>query len=96
MINRTGGLQSLLVIPRSPSPVPLEDRPVEELSRDEMVELLQRQREQLQVKQERPTKSEGQNGKSVKRERDNSPGMSSAPKFSKGPRGEKIYHLDSD
>lgn len=61
-----------------------------------MVELLQRQREQLQVKQEIPTKSEGQDETSLKRERDNTSGEGPALKFSKGPRGEKIYHLDSD
>ncbi|KAK4549810.1 hypothetical protein LTR36_005111 [Oleoguttula mirabilis] len=39
-------LQALCVIPRTPSPVPLEARPIEELTPDEMRELLRRQREQ--------------------------------------------------
>ncbi|KAH0364053.1 hypothetical protein KCU65_g6976, partial [Aureobasidium melanogenum] len=35
-------LKQLMIIPRTPSPVPLEDRPEEELSREEMTELLRR------------------------------------------------------
>jgi len=38
--NQTDALKALCVIPRSPSPVPLEDRPREELSREELLELL--------------------------------------------------------
>lgn len=38
-------LKALCIIPRSPSPVPLEDRPVDDLSPEEMRELLKRQRE---------------------------------------------------
>jgi hypothetical protein len=37
-------LKSLMVIPRSPSPVPLEDRDIATLTEAEMRELLQRQR----------------------------------------------------
>jgi hypothetical protein len=37
-------LESLMVIPRSPSPVPLEDRDIATLTEAEMRELLQRQR----------------------------------------------------
>ncbi|KAI1629870.1 hypothetical protein EDD37DRAFT_73633 [Exophiala viscosa] len=36
-------LQSLMIIERSPTPLPLEERPVEELTREEMAELLRRQ-----------------------------------------------------
>lgn len=35
------------VIPRSPSPIPLEDRPIGELSVDELHELVRRQRAQI-------------------------------------------------
>ncbi|KAG9683845.1 hypothetical protein KCU95_g18025, partial [Aureobasidium melanogenum] len=35
-------LKQLMIIPRTPSPIPLEDRPEEELSREEMTELLRR------------------------------------------------------
>ncbi|KAH7125781.1 hypothetical protein B0J11DRAFT_487707 [Dendryphion nanum] len=38
-------LKSLLVIPRTPIPVPLEDRPVESLTHQEALELLRRQKE---------------------------------------------------
>jgi len=56
-------LQSLLVIPRSPSPVPLEDRDVDSLSQEEMRELLRRQRQRGEAA--RIVKHEG----GVKRER---------------------------
>ncbi|KAG9517388.1 hypothetical protein KCV07_g6166, partial [Aureobasidium melanogenum] len=49
-------LQTLYLVPRSPSPVPLEDRPEETLNREELLELLRRQkarREQnIAIKQE--------------------------------------------
>ncbi|KAG9525870.1 hypothetical protein KCU93_g5714, partial [Aureobasidium melanogenum] len=49
-------LQALCLIPRSPSPIPLEDRPEESLNREELLELLRRQKarqeEQIQIKQE--------------------------------------------
>lgn len=55
-------LQSLLIIPRSPSPVPLEERDVETLTPEEMRELLRRQRERdaasQNVKRERGVKRE--------------------------------------
>jgi hypothetical protein len=56
----------------------------------EAVELLRRQRDQLLTKQE------DQKGRAIKRERAFTPGEGTPRKFSKGPRGEKIYHLDSD
>lgn len=37
-------LQALYLIPRSPTPVPLEDRPEETLNREELLELLRRQK----------------------------------------------------
>lgn len=37
-------LRELLVIPRTPSPVPLEERPIEELSIEELRELTRRQK----------------------------------------------------
>ncbi|OBW63611.1 MAG: Uncharacterized protein AUREO_063230 [Aureobasidium pullulans] len=53
---RSGDLQNLCLIPRSPSPIPLEDRPEESLSREELIELLRRQKvrqeEQAAIKQE--------------------------------------------
>ncbi|KAI5239392.1 hypothetical protein E4T43_06741 [Aureobasidium subglaciale] len=49
-------LQILCLIPRSPSPVPLENRPEESLSREELLELLRRQKalreEQITIKRE--------------------------------------------
>ncbi|KAK6007689.1 hypothetical protein QM012_004503 [Aureobasidium pullulans] len=49
-------LQTLYLIPRSPSPIPLEDRPEEDLNREELLELLRRQKarqeEQIKIKQE--------------------------------------------
>lgn len=38
----TDALQSLLIIPRSPTPIPLEDRDVETLTREELTELERR------------------------------------------------------
>ncbi|THX94011.1 hypothetical protein D6D08_01816, partial [Aureobasidium pullulans] len=35
-------LKKLLIIPRTPSPIPLEDRPEQELSREELAELLRK------------------------------------------------------
>ncbi|KAJ9609585.1 hypothetical protein H2200_005912 [Cladophialophora chaetospira] len=80
-------LQSLLILERSPTPVPLEERPIEELTREEMAELLTKQRERgSEVKEER----------NLKRER--SPTFTNARplKSSKGNNGETIFHLDSD
>jgi hypothetical protein len=37
-------LQALCLIPRSLSPIPLEDRPEESLNREELLELLRRQK----------------------------------------------------
>lgn len=50
----TDNLQMLGVIPRSPSPIPIEERPLEELSVEELHELVRRQRAQINqnIKQE--------------------------------------------
>ena len=40
----TEALQAELIIPRSPSPTPLEERPEETLTREELLELLARMR----------------------------------------------------
>jgi hypothetical protein len=44
LIITAAALKSLHIIPRSPSPVPLEDRPEEDLTPAEMAELLKRYR----------------------------------------------------
>lgn len=46
------------IIPHSPSPIPLEDRPIEQLSVQELHELVRRQRDQLlqNAKEEDKTK----------------------------------------
>ncbi|KAJ4540446.1 hypothetical protein HRR83_009553 [Exophiala dermatitidis] len=55
---RAEALQALGVIPRSPSPIPLEERDPDTLTREEAVELLRRQRaeaeaaEMVQIKKE--------------------------------------------
>ncbi|KAI4728035.1 hypothetical protein E4T49_04157 [Aureobasidium sp. EXF-10728] len=53
---KKGDLQTLYLIPRSPSPVSLEDRPEESLNREELLELLRRQKarqeEQIAIKKE--------------------------------------------
>ncbi|KAK4895147.1 hypothetical protein LTR27_006753 [Elasticomyces elasticus] len=51
-------LQALHIIPRTPSPVPLEERPVEELSIEEMRELVTRQRAKEASQAERRVKQE--------------------------------------
>ncbi|QDS76258.1 hypothetical protein FKW77_001479 [Venturia effusa] len=58
-------LKAELIIPRSESPVPLENRPLEDLSLEEMRELLKRQRQQIE--EAARVKREGRNN--VKRER---------------------------
>ncbi|KAF2872367.1 hypothetical protein BDV95DRAFT_381960 [Massariosphaeria phaeospora] len=59
-------LKSLLIIPRSPSPVPLEDRDVDSLTLEESRELLRRQQNQMnaankikkeRIKRERPVEN---------------------------------------
>ena len=57
-------LQILGVLARSPSPIPLQDRPVEQLSMKELQELVRRQQEQLL-----------QNQKTVKKEDESIPVM---------------------
>ncbi|KAK2743603.1 hypothetical protein FQN55_007201 [Onygenales sp. PD_40] len=54
-------LQDLSVIPRSPSPVPPENRPVDELTVEEMRVLIERQRRETSIKNE--------HAQAVKRER---------------------------
>ncbi|KAK5217890.1 hypothetical protein LTR99_003284 [Exophiala xenobiotica] len=82
-------LQSLLIIERSPTPLPIEERPIDDLSREELQNLVRRQREEQSI-----TKQE--NG-GVKRERSGTVTDVYRPlKSSKGARGETIYHLDSD
>lgn len=61
----TDALQGLRVIPRSPSPVPLEERDVATLNLDELRELARRQQERLaarevkhEVKRERNTEDD--------------------------------------
>lgn len=44
-------LQAECIIPRSPTPVPLEERPIEELTPDELRELVRRQRERESAQQ---------------------------------------------
>lgn len=44
LLTLSGDLQALCLIPRSPSPVPLEDRPEESLTREDLLELLRRQK----------------------------------------------------
>ena len=44
LIRNPEALQAELIIPRSPSPVPLEERPEESLTREELLELLARTR----------------------------------------------------
>jgi hypothetical protein len=44
MLTPAEDLQALCLIPRSPSPIPLEDRPEESLNREELLELLRRQK----------------------------------------------------
>ncbi len=39
-----GALQALMLVDRTPTPVPLNERPVENLSREELMELVQKQR----------------------------------------------------
>lgn len=58
-------LQAEYIVPKSPTPVPLEDRPIEELTPDELRELVRRQREReatqqsvkLEMKRERESSS---------------------------------------
>jgi hypothetical protein len=47
ILTLTEDLQTLRLIPRSPTPVPLEDRPQESLNREELLELLRRQKVRL-------------------------------------------------
>ncbi|ETN45997.1 uncharacterized protein HMPREF1541_00180 [Cyphellophora europaea CBS 101466] len=80
------GLQSLLIIDRSPTPIPLEDRPIEELTREELMELERRRRANGEIKHEK-----------IKRERDLKDATPMRPlKKSKGPNGCNVYHIDSD
>ncbi|KAI7321151.1 hypothetical protein KC326_g2385 [Hortaea werneckii] len=62
-----GALQSLGLLPRSPSPIPLEDRSIEDLSLQEARELLRRQQGRL-ASNEASVKREGIK-REIKRER---------------------------
>lgn len=58
--NSIDDLKSEMIIPRSPSPIPLEDRPEEDLSLEEARELIRRQRADMarikpELKRERAT-----------------------------------------
>lgn len=44
LIGASDALKALLIIPRSPSPVPLEDRDIDTLNAEEMRELLRQQK----------------------------------------------------
>jgi hypothetical protein len=44
VLTRTEDLQTLCLIPRSPSPIPLEDRPEETLTREELLEAFRKQK----------------------------------------------------
>ncbi|KAL9115414.1 MAG: hypothetical protein Q9227_000735 [Pyrenula ochraceoflavens] len=87
-----GALKSLMLIPRSPTPVPLEDRDVNDLNEREMRTLIQRMKAQsADTKREKASKS------AIKRERDDSP--DSAPRLYKTSRmenGQPCIDLDSD
>ncbi|KAK2763971.1 hypothetical protein FQN54_009590 [Arachnomyces sp. PD_36] len=70
-------LQDLTIIPRSPTPVPVEQRPVDDLSMEEMRELIQQLRAEAAVKRgaQPATKQEIQSG--IKRERSESRDLTS-------------------
>ncbi|KPI42561.1 uncharacterized protein AB675_9590 [Cyphellophora attinorum] len=81
-------LQALLIIERSPTPVPLEERDPETLTRQELLQLERQRRAAEALKKERG---------SVKRERDGNDSPSPTHlKSIKGADGQKIYLLDSD
>jgi len=80
----------LMLIERTPTPVPPNERPVENLSREELMELVQKQREAARVKQEQEQPLER------KRERSATAANPRPLKTSKGGGGETVYHLDSD
>ncbi|KAI9731782.1 MAG: hypothetical protein M1834_004571 [Cirrosporium novae-zelandiae] len=52
-LENTEALKKLGIIPRTPAPLPLEERPIEELSRNELHELVSRQKTQLQEQETR-------------------------------------------
>jgi len=52
-LNLAEDLQALGLIPRSPSPIPLEDRPEESLSREEALELLRRHKVSSQPRKDK-------------------------------------------
>jgi hypothetical protein len=52
-------LKELLVIPRTPSPAPLEERPIEELSIEELRELTRRQKVVVEAARLRIKEEEG-------------------------------------
>lgn len=53
MLTATEDLQTLGLIPRSPSPVPLEDRAEETLTREELLEVFRKQKVHLHTWQDK-------------------------------------------
>jgi hypothetical protein len=45
-------LKSEMIVPRSPTPISLDDRPIEELTLEEAQEFLRRQRQNVSIKPE--------------------------------------------
>ncbi|ETN45995.1 uncharacterized protein HMPREF1541_00178 [Cyphellophora europaea CBS 101466] len=81
-------LQALLLRDRTPSPVPLEERAPEDLTREELIELERRRRANEAIKSD---------SRPVKRERTGEEKSSTAPlKKTKGLDGEIVYHFDSE
>ena len=78
-----------MIIERSPTPLPLEERDETTLTREELQELVRRQREQAAVKKENEQKG-------LKRERsgtvNNTP---SRPLKTSKVGGKTVYHIDS-
>ena len=85
-------LQSLLIIERSPTPVPLEDRDENTLTPEEMRELLRRHRARDAAA--RQVKIEGQ--RNPKREREETITPTRAYKMSRTSDGKECIDLDSD
>ncbi|KAK2813107.1 hypothetical protein FQN50_000784 [Emmonsiellopsis sp. PD_5] len=82
-------LQGLLIIPRTPSPVPLEDRPVEDLTVEEMRILIERQRREAAIKHE--------HAQAVKRERsDTASSVTRTPQHKKSRVASSLSAEESD
>ena len=77
-----------MIVERSPTPVPLEERDPATLTREELEELVRRQREQAAVKQE--------NARGTKRERSSTVLSTPArPLKSSKIGGKTVFHIDS-